>query len=170
MRPFADRQGNFEQAISTVQDWLRIDPNDAHSIKEVDGLRAMIERTRTIDTMIEQGRHRQAVAQIDDLLKDAPASRELRIRKLEALVGCRRYDEAFQFSNTLLRPSETNTTVLYWRAKALYYLVSTSSSGVVAPSRGTYPLMQVSWYQWRRCAGQHGFRNQAFAAGAAIGP
>jgi hypothetical protein len=68
------------------------------------------------------------VSQIDELLKEAPASRELRIRKLEALVGCRRYDEAFQFSNTLLRPSETSTTVLFWRAKALYYLVSPTTA------------------------------------------
>lgn len=46
------------------------------------------------------------------------------VLQLEALVSCHRYEEAQKFSNTLLRPGETDIDVLYWRARALYYLVS----------------------------------------------
>ena len=54
------------------------------------------------------------------LTEDMPQSAELKIMIVEALVQCKKYDEAFQLSTELMKEA-VNTETLYWRGICLYF-------------------------------------------------
>ena len=64
----------------------------------------------------------QANAKIDGVLTLASQSLDLKLLKMECLMGLNQYEEAFSFSNNLMRAQATNN-LLFWRAKCLYQMV-----------------------------------------------
>ncbi len=124
--------GKFDEATAAYNAGLQQDPNNAQGLaekKEVETAVKALEKARELlagqPSPATNGNKRaflQANALVDMALGLAAQSFEAKMLKLECMMGLGQYEEAFGYSNNLMRQNPNLASLLYWRAQCLYHL------------------------------------------------
>lgn len=70
----------------------------------------------------------RAASIVEELLAKAPQSKELKLMKVECLMGLGKHEEAYAMSSALIRNSQNNSKLLITRARCLYLMGNLDSA------------------------------------------
>ncbi|CAM9567168.1 unnamed protein product, partial [Ectocarpus fasciculatus] len=120
--------GRFKESLSALQDGLLVDPNNADQIKEKTNTEMCVRKVDRATDSIAQGKPARAASILEECLVKAPQSRELKLIKVECLMGMGKHEEAYAMSSTLIRNSQNNSKLLITRARCLYLMGNLDSA------------------------------------------
>lgn len=82
----------------------------------------------TRPTRNPQRKPARAASTLEELLGKAPQSKELKLMKVECLMGMGKHEEAYAMSSALIRNSQNNSKLLITRARCLYLMGNLDSA------------------------------------------
>lgn len=114
--------GELQRALDSYKRALVLEPSN----KEVSQQMTLLGRLQTSINEAEarhsSGDHRTALFMLDRALEHMPAAYHLRFRRAEFLVALRRYQDAKEVAEALLRLKVLNSDALWLRGHCLYYM------------------------------------------------
>ncbi|CAM9759635.1 unnamed protein product, partial [Ectocarpus sp. 8 AP-2014] len=120
--------GRFKESLSALQQGLLVDPNNADQIKEKTNTEMCVRKVDRATDSLAQGKPARAASILEECLVKAPQSRELKLIKVECLMGMGKHEEAYAMSSTLIRNSQNNSKLLITRARCLYLMGNLDSA------------------------------------------
>ncbi|CAM9184983.1 unnamed protein product [Ectocarpus sp. 6 AP-2014] len=120
--------GRFKESLSALQQGLLVDPNNADQIKEKTNTEMCVRKVHRATESLAQGKPARAASILEECLVKAPQSRELKMIKVECLMGMGKHEEAYAMSSTLIRNSQNNSKLLITRARCLYLMGNLDSA------------------------------------------
>ncbi|CBJ26057.1 Heat shock protein 40 like protein [Ectocarpus siliculosus] len=120
--------GRFKESLSALQQGLLVDPNNADQIKEKTNTEMCVRKVHRATDSLAQGKPARAASILEECLVKAPQSRELKLIKVECLMGMGKHEEAYAMSSTLIRNSQNNSKLLITRARCLYLMGNLDSA------------------------------------------
>eukprot|EP00903_Cladosiphon_okamuranus_P008712 g8346.t1 len=120
--------GRFKESLSALQSGLLVDPNNAAQIKEKTDTEACVRKVERAAEMLAQQKPARAASTLEELLGKAPQSKELKLMKVECLMGMGKHEEAYAMSSALIRNSQNNSKLLITRARCLYLMGNLDSA------------------------------------------
>eukprot|EP00752_Nemacystus_decipiens_P005114 g4639.t1 len=120
--------GRFKESLSAVQSGLSVDPNNAAQIKEKTDTEACVLKVERAAEMLAKNKPARAASTLEELLGKAPQSKELKLMKVECLMGMGKHEEAYAMSSALIRNSQNNSKLLITRARCLYLMGNLDSA------------------------------------------
>lgn len=97
---------------------------------------------------VMQRKPARAAAILEECLTKAPQSKELKLLKVDSLMGVGKHEEAYAMSSALIRNSQNNSKLLITRAQCLYLMGNLDSAVKhlqVLPSIWAEPLPGGKW-------------------------
>ncbi|CAN0157344.1 unnamed protein product [Ectocarpus sp. 12 AP-2014] len=120
--------GRFKESLSALQQGLMVDPNNADQIKEKTNTEMCVRKVDRATDSLAQGKPARAASILEECLVKAPQSRELKLIKVECLMGMGKHEEAYAMSSALIRNSQNNSKLLITRARCLYLMGNLDSA------------------------------------------
>ncbi|CAM9935523.1 unnamed protein product, partial [Scytosiphon promiscuus] len=120
--------GRFKESLSALQAGLAVDPNNAAQIKEKTDTEGCVRKVDRVVELLAQRKPARAAAILEECVKKAPQSKELKLLKVDCLMGVGKHEEAYAMSSALVRNSQNNSKLLITRAQCLYLMGNLDSA------------------------------------------
>ncbi|CAM9818129.1 unnamed protein product, partial [Hapterophycus canaliculatus] len=120
--------GRFKESLSALQAGLAVDPNNAAQIKEKTDTEACVRKVDRVVELLAQRKPARAAAILEECVTKAPQSKELKLLKVDCLMGVGKHEEAYAMSSALIRHSQNNSKLLITRAQCLYLMGNLDSA------------------------------------------
>jgi len=113
--------GDFQGALSSYQLGL-IRENTAAIVKERDEMKVLQDKSKVLQTLMDQGNYLRALLYLEQILAVATHANDFKVLKLKALIELKRYEDAYAHSTEMIKQQVSDRSLLYLRAKSLYFM------------------------------------------------
>ena len=113
--------GDFDKAEKLFTMALVRDPRDKKANEERETSKLTRRRVEKLEELVASKDYSRAIRMADAATKDAPACLRLQLKRIEAKIGAKQYDDAYALTTDLLPKFPSERQLLLLRAKALQY-------------------------------------------------
>lgn len=113
--------GEFPAAVCSYHRVLELEPANTAAKTELHQVKSAVQHHEASEKSYGAGDFRRALFCLDRCIELAPGCHKLKVRKAECLALLKRYQEAQELANDMLRLDGINADAMYVRGVCLYY-------------------------------------------------